>query len=174
MLFFKPLSSVNGHMGKIVLPRMSENVIHEAEVGVVIGKRTRYVSKEEALSHVFGYTCFNDVSASDLGARDGNLTRCKGFDTSSCFGPCIAQGLDPSRIKVECYVNGERRQSGDTTEMLFDIPTLISYISEFMTLVPGDVIATGSPGGTSTLHPGDTVDVVVEGVGTLRNLVVAA
>ena len=174
ILFFKPLSSVNGHMGKIVLPRMSENVIHEAEVGVVIGKDTRNVSKEEALSHVFGYTCFNDVSAFDLVERDGNVTRCKGFDTSSCFGPCIAQGLDPSRIKVECYVNGERRQSGDTTEMLFDIPTLISYISEFMTLVPGDVIATGSPGGTSTLHAGDTVDVVVEGVGTLRNLVVAA
>ncbi len=173
VLFFKPLSSINGHMGRVVLPPVSENVIHEAEVGVVIGKRTRFVSKENALSHVFGYTCFNDVSAFDLAMKDGNLTRCKGFDTSSCFGPCIVQGLDPFDIKVECYVNGEKRQSGHTTEMLFDMPALISYISEFMTLVPGDVIATGSPGGTSTLHPGDTVDVVVEGVGTLRNFVVA-
>lgn len=173
MLFFKPLSSVNGHMGKVVLPRVSEKVIHEAELGVVIGKQTRNVSRAEALSHVFGYTCFNDVSAFDLVAKDGNLTRCKGFDTSSCFGPWIVQELDISNIKVECYVNGERRQSDYTTEMLFDVPALISYISEFMTLVPGDVIASGSPGGTSALHPGDTVDVVVEGVGKLRNLVVA-
>jgi len=174
LLFLKPPSALNGPEGRIVHPPQSKLVHHEGELGVVIGKRARWISRSEAIEHVFGLTCFNDVTARDLQRKDVQFTRGKGFDTFACVGPWIVRGLDPADLRVCTRVNGETRQDGRTSQMVFDVPTLVSTIARIMTLEPGDLIATGTPEGVGPLLPGDSVEVEVEGVGVLRNSVIAS
>ena len=168
LLFLKPPSSLVGPGESVILPPASARVEHEAELGVVIGKKARDVGPERALAHVFGYTCVCDVTARDLQRKDGQWTRAKGFDTFCPAGPWIETELDAAKALVECVVNGDVRQQGSTASMVFDVPTLVSYVSRVMTLEPGDLIATGTPEGVGPLAPGDALEVRIEGVGALR------
>jgi 2-keto-4-pentenoate hydratase/2-oxohepta-3-ene-1,7-dioic acid hydratase in catechol pathway len=168
LLFLKAPSAVVGQGDTIELPLQSERVEHEGELAVVIGRKCRAVG-EDPLSYVLGYTCVNDVTARDLQRRDVQFTRAKSFDTFCPVGPYVVTGLDPTDLRVETRVNGDVRQSGRTSAMAFPVPFLIRYISSVMTLNPGDLIATGTPAGVGPLLDGDTVEVSVEGVGTLRN-----
>jgi 2-keto-4-pentenoate hydratase/2-oxohepta-3-ene-1,7-dioic acid hydratase in catechol pathway len=172
LLFLKAPSAIVGHGDAIELPPQSERVEHEGELAVVIGRKCRNVSEDEdPLAYVLGYTCVNDVTARDLQRKDVQFTRAKSFDTFCPVGPYFVTGLDPTDLRVETRVNGEVRQSGRTSAMAFPVPFLIRYISNVMTLNPGDLIATGTPAGVGPLLDGDTVEVEVEGVGTLRNQV---
>ncbi len=172
LLFLKPPSAVIGPEAPILLPPQSRRVDHEAEMAVVIGRRCRDVAPEEAWEYVWGVTCANDVTARDLQRRDGQWTRAKGFDTFCPVGPWVVTGLseaDVADLAVICRVNGEVRQEGRTSEMTFSPADLIAYGSAVMTLEPGDLILTGTPAGVGPLHPGDIVEVEVEGIGVLRN-----
>lgn len=173
LVFLKPLSSVIGPEQEIRLPSWAGRIEHEAEMAVVIGKRASNVTAAQAMAHVLGITCLNDVTARVLQAKDVQYSRAKGFDTFAPIGPCIAVGLDPSALDIEGWVNGERRQKSNTRELIFPVPLLVEHVSRFMTLNPGDVIATGTPSGVGPLTPGDRVMVKVEGVGTLGNPCVA-
>jgi len=173
VIFMKPPSSVIGSQETILYPKMATRVDHEAELAVVIKKTAKNVSEKEAPDYILGYTCFNDVTARDLQKKDRQWTRAKGFDTFSPVGPWIVQDLDPTNLSIECYLNGELKQNGNTKDMIFGIPALISYISRIMTLESGDVITTGTPPGIGPMNPGDTVDVRIEGIGVLRNTVEA-
>ena len=174
LIFLKPPSAVIGPEDAIVYPAASKHVDYEGEVALVVGKRCRRLKPDEnPLDYVFGYTCVNDVTARDLQKADGQFTRGKGFDTFCPMGPVLATGFAASSLSVETYVNGERRQAGRTSEMIFGLDVIIRFIAEVMTLEPGDVIATGTPPGVGSLQPGDVVEVAVEGVGRLRNPVVA-
>jgi 2-keto-4-pentenoate hydratase/2-oxohepta-3-ene-1,7-dioic acid hydratase in catechol pathway len=175
LLFLKAPSSLVGHEDAIVLPPYSARVEHEGELAVVIGRRAKDIDDEEnPLDYVFGYTCLNDVTARDLQRKDKQFTRAKSFDTFCPVGPCVVTDIDPLDLRVETRVNGEARQRGRTSEMAFAVPFLVRYVSRMMTLEPGDVISTGTPAGVGPLLEGDTVEVEVEGVGTLRNSVRAA
>ena len=167
LMFFKPPSSIIGPGESVVLRAESEKVEHEGELGVVIGKRASRVSREDALSYVFGYTCVNDVTARDLQKKDGQWARAKGFDTFCPIGPWIETDLDPTDLLVQCLVDGAVRQEGRTSQMMFDVPTLIAYVSRAFTLEPGDVIATGTPEGVGPLLPGNRVTVAIERLGEL-------
>lgn len=173
IIFIKPPTAVIAHDEEIIYPPMSKRVDYEAELGVVIKKKAKNVTEKEARDYILGFTCFNDVTARDLQKRDGQYTRSKGFDTFAPLGPCIETNLDPAQIAIELYVNGERKQFSNTKEMVFSVFHLISFISHVMTLLPGDVIATGTPAGIGPLNIGDIVEVKIEGVGTLRNKVVS-
>jgi len=174
LIFLKPGTAVIGPGADIVHPAMSRRVDYEAELGVVMGKAARHVPPERALDYVLGYTCVNDVTARDLQKKDGLFTRAKGFDTFAPLGPWIeTQIADPDNLTVEAYLNGERRQHANTNNMVFNVSQLIAFISWIMTLLPGDVIATGTPAGVGPMRPGDVVEVRVDGVGRLRNPVVA-
>jgi len=174
LIFLKPPSAVIGPEEAIVCPAISKRVDHEGELGIVIGQRCRRLKPQEnPLDYVFGYTCVNDVTARDLQKADVQFTRGKGFDTFCPIGPVIVRGMDARDLAVETYVNGERRQAGRTSEMIFGLDAIIRFITDVMTLEPGDVIATGTPSGVGPLKPGDVVEVVVEGIGRLRNPVVA-
>lgn len=168
LLFLKPPSSIVGPFGVVVLPKESERVEHEAELGVVIGKRAHRVSAEDALSHVLGYTIVCDVTARDLQRKDVQFTRAKGFDTFCPVGPWIETDLDPRDVEVTCTVSGALRQKGRTSQMVFDVATLISAMSQVMTLEPGDLLVTGTPEGVGPLVDGDTLVVGVEGIGVLE------
>jgi 2-keto-4-pentenoate hydratase/2-oxohepta-3-ene-1,7-dioic acid hydratase in catechol pathway len=167
LLFLKPPSALLQPGGAIVLPRESKRVEHEAELGVVIGRGGRDIPAASALAHVFGYTCVVDVSERDLQKTDGQWTRAKGFDTFCPVGPWIETELDPRATRIQCRVNGHTRQDGRTSEMIFDVPSLIAYISAAMTLEPGDLIVTGTPEGVGPLAPGDALEVEVVGIGVL-------
>lgn len=167
LLFLKAPSAIIGPGESVVLPKESERVEHEAELGVVIGRRTRRVSREEALGSVYGYTCVCDVTARDLQKKDGQWTRAKGFDTFCPVGPWIETELDVSDRAVRCLVDGVERQSGRTSQMIFDVGTLISYASQVMTLEPGDLLVTGTPEGVGPLQPGNRLVVAIEGIGEL-------
>lgn len=172
LLFLKPNTSVIGPDDPIVLPDWSEQVEHEAELAVVIGKVTRNVSPDEALSKVFGFTVANDVTARDIQRTDAQWTRAKGFDSSCPLGPWIVPGLDVDDLAVRARVNGQARQDGRTSQMVFDVAYLVSYVSEVFTLLPGDVILTGTPAGVGPLVERDVVEVEVEDIGVLRNPVI--
>ncbi len=175
LIFIKPSTSVIGPGDAIVLPAGAGRVDHEAEVAVVISRRASRVCEEEADAYIFGLTCLNDVTARDLQAQGVGYTRAKGFDTFAPVGPCIAQGLDyasPAGVAVVGRVNGARRQASSTRELIFPIPRLVAFISAIMTLLPGDMISTGTPSGIGPLAAGDTVTVAVAGVGELTNPVV--
>jgi 2-keto-4-pentenoate hydratase/2-oxohepta-3-ene-1,7-dioic acid hydratase in catechol pathway len=172
MIFIKPSTAVIGPDAPIVLPERAGRVDYEAEAGVVIGARAWHVSEADAHKYVFGITCINDVTARELQAKDVQYTRAKGFDTFAPVGPCVAVGLDYSRpegLAVEGWVNGVRRQASSTKELIFPIPRLVAFISSVMTLLPGDIISTGTPAGIGPLAPGDRVTISVEGVGELTN-----
>ena len=174
LIFLKPSTAVTGPEEAIIYPRMSRRVDYEAELAVVIGKTAHRVREDQALDYILGYTCFNDVTARDLQKKDGQFTRAKGFDTFAAMGPWIETEMgDPDNVMVEAYLNGERRQHASTSNMVFGVRRLIAFISEVMTLLPGDVIATGTPSGIGPMRPGDVVEVRVEGIGTLRNRVMA-
>jgi 2-keto-4-pentenoate hydratase/2-oxohepta-3-ene-1,7-dioic acid hydratase in catechol pathway len=174
MIFIKPTTSVIGPGADIIYPKMSRRVDYEAELAVVIGRPAHRVREEEAFRYVRGYTAFNDVTARDLQKKDVQFTRAKSFDTFAPLGPWIETDLpDPDNLTVEAYLNGERKQSSNTRYMVFGVAALIAFISQIMTLVPGDVIATGTPAGIGPMQPGDVVEIKVEGIGTLRNRVVA-
>lgn len=169
VLFFKPPSSLIGHRQAIQLMPENGRVDHEAEMAVVIGRGGRFLTEEEAFDHILGYTCANDISDRDFQRNDLQWTRAKGFDTFCSLGPWLETELDVSDLSVQCRVNGELKQDGHTSLMLFPVPRLLAYISRIMTLVPGDVILTGTPSGVSPIQPGDEVEVSVEGIGTLSN-----
>lgn len=170
LLFLKPPSAIIGHEDFIELPKISERIEHEGELAVVIGRRARRIGDEEdPLSYVLGYTCLNDVTARDIQRRDVQFTRGKSFDTFCPVGPSVACELDPLDLLVQTRVNGEVRQRARTGAMAFPVPFLLRYISNVLTLEPGDLIATGTPAGVGPLRPGDVVEVEVEGVGTLLN-----
>ncbi len=169
MLFMKPTTAVIGPGDAILLPPQSQRVDHEAELAVVIGKAGRWIPAEQAMEHVLGYTIANDVTARDLQRRDGQWTRSKGFDTFCPLGPWIETELDPADTMITCHVNGEMRQMTSTREMVFTVPQLITFISSVMTLLPGDVLLTGTPAGIGALEEGDVVEVAIEGIGKLQN-----
>jgi len=172
LLFLKPPSAIIGPMAEIVYPPESERVDYEAELGVVIGKKGRHIPVSSAEEYIFGFTCVNDVTARDLQKKDGQWSRAKGFDTFCPVGPWIVSNLNFRDVLVEGIHNGEVKQSGRTSLMIFDIPFLISYVSSAMTLYPGDLISTGTPAGIAPMKPGDTIEVRVEGIGSLINTVV--
>ena len=173
LIFLKPPSAIISNGETVMLPPQSQQVEHEAELVVVIGKRGRYVTAEEAKSYILGYTVGNDVTARDLQKTDGQWTRAKGFDTFCSFGPWIDTDFDPSDAVVTCRVNGQMRQMASTRDMVFNVGTLIAYISSVMTIEPGDLIFTGTPAGVGELRDGDEVVVEIEGLGALRNPVKA-
>jgi len=172
LIFLKPSTSVIGPEDNIIYPASSQRVDYEGELGVVIRNRTWRVPQEEARHHVLGYTCFNDVTARDLQYQDKQWTRAKSFDTFAPIGPCIETELDPSNLSLETYLNGELKQRTNTNDLIFSVPELVSFISHVMTLLPGDIIATGTASGIGPMQPGDTVEVKIEQIGTLRNYVV--
>ena len=177
MMFLKPSTAVIGPDETILLPEGAGRIDHEAEVGVVIGKRARHVPEQDAAQYVLGLTCVNDVTARELQRKDVQYTRAKGFDTFAPIGPSIAVGLDyhtPEGLGVEGWVNGARRQASTTRELIFPIDRLIAFITKVMTLLPGDIISTGTPAGIGPLAAGDRVTVKVEGVGELTNPVRSA
>lgn len=169
MLFLKPNTAVLGPDDPIVLPPWSAQVDHEAELAVVIGKVTKDVSPADALTKVFGYTVANDVTARDVQRAEQLWTRAKGFDGSCPLGPFVTLGLDPADLAVRCRVNGQTRQDGRTSELIVDVAALIADISRVFTLLPGDVILTGTPAGIGPIEHGDVVECEVEGIGVLRN-----
>lgn len=171
MLFFKPATSVIGPLDPINVPEDAGRVDHEAELAVVIGRLTRKVSEEDAGRAVLGYTCANDVTARDWQRADGQWARAKGSDGFCPLGPWIETELDPGDVLVSSRVNGEVRQSGRTSEMLFPPPALIAYISRTITLLPGDVVLSGTPPGVGPMRTGDRVEIEVEGIGVLANSV---
>jgi 2-keto-4-pentenoate hydratase/2-oxohepta-3-ene-1,7-dioic acid hydratase in catechol pathway len=172
LIFIKPSTSVIGTEDNIVYPESSARVDYEGELGVVIRSVAKDVSREQAADFIFGYTCVNDVTARDLQAKDKQWTRSKSFDTFCPIGPCIETELDPNDLALETVLNGEIRQQTRTSQLIFPVATLVSYISHVMTLLPGDIIATGTTSGIGPMHPGDIVEVKIEGIGTLRNYVV--
>jgi len=171
ILFLKPASTVIGPGDGIVYPVQSSQVDYEAELGVVIKQRTKNVTPEEAGRHILGYTCVNDVTARDLQKKDGQWTRAKSFDTFCPVGPWIETELDPDDLLIESYLNGERRQSSRTSQFIFKVDHLVSFISQVMTLEPGDLIITGTPSGIGPMRPGDEIEVRIEGIGSLKNTV---
>jgi 2-keto-4-pentenoate hydratase/2-oxohepta-3-ene-1,7-dioic acid hydratase in catechol pathway len=173
LLFLKPSSAIVNPGEAIELPAGVGRVDYESELAVVIGRRATKVSEADALSCILGLTCMNDVTARELQKKDGRYTRAKGFDTFAPLGPCIATGLAPDDLAVSGLLNGEVRQQSSTRELIFPVATLIAYISRIMTLLPGDIVSTGTPAGIGPLQAGDEIVVRVEGVGELRNPVVA-
>jgi 2-keto-4-pentenoate hydratase/2-oxohepta-3-ene-1,7-dioic acid hydratase in catechol pathway len=174
LLFLKPPSAVCGPEDEVRLPAMSQRVEHEAELGVVIGKRLKDASPTEVRQALFGFTCVNDITARDLQKKDGQFTRAKGFDGFCPVGPCIVTDLDDSALDVSCRVNGQTRQHGNTRDMVFAVADLIAFMSRVMTLEPGDLISTGTPEGVGPLLAGDRVEVEVQGIGVLSNPIASA
>jgi 2-keto-4-pentenoate hydratase/2-oxohepta-3-ene-1,7-dioic acid hydratase in catechol pathway len=170
-VFFKPKSSLIS-IGENIEIATDGRTEHEAELAIVMGRTAKRVSEKDAKDYVFGYTCLNDVSERDIQKADNMPNRAKGFDTYTPMGPWIATGIDGDNLKIECLVNGQIKQSSNTSMLISSVSYLIAFISNVMTLFPGDVIATGTPEGVSPLKPGDVVDVRIEKIGTLRNYVV--
>lgn len=176
MLFVKPTTALAGPDDPIIYPNTGEEVHYEAELVVVIGREARRVPEEQALDYVLGYTCGNDVSDRVIQREEmkfGCLFAGKAFETFAPIGPVITTGLDPSNLTIVGRLNGEVRQRGSTSDLLFSVPKLIAYLSTFMTLLPGDVIMTGTPSGVGPIKPGDVFEVEIEGIGTLSNPVIA-
>jgi 2-keto-4-pentenoate hydratase/2-oxohepta-3-ene-1,7-dioic acid hydratase in catechol pathway len=173
LIFLKPPSSLIGPGQTIVCPSISARVDHEGELGLVIGKACRNLrADEDVRSYILGYTCVNDVTARDLQKKDGQWTRAKGFDTFCPVGPIVTDEIDPwAGVTVETHVNGELRQQGNTRDFIFPLDVVIRHISQIMTLLPGDLIATGTPSGVGPLNAGDVVEITIEGIGSLRNRV---
>jgi 2-keto-4-pentenoate hydratase/2-oxohepta-3-ene-1,7-dioic acid hydratase in catechol pathway len=173
LMFLKPPSALLPPGGPIVRPAGYARVDFEGELAVVIGRRARHIAARDAFDHVFGYTILDDVTVRDLQKKDVQYTRAKGFDSFCPVGPAIATGLDPSALRLRTRVNGELRQDSSTADLIFSVAELVAFASRVMTLEPGDLITTGTPPGVGNLEPGDVVEIEIEGIGTLRNPVVA-
>jgi 2-keto-4-pentenoate hydratase/2-oxohepta-3-ene-1,7-dioic acid hydratase in catechol pathway len=172
VIFLKPVSALIGPDDPILYPPQSQRVDHEAELAIVMRRRCRNVPAGRAREHVLGYTCLNDVTARDLQMKDRQPVRAKAFDSFCPIGPCVATDIDPNAVAIEAYVNGELRQSSNTKELIFSVEDIVARVSEIMTLLPGDVIASGTPAGVGPLVPGDRVEVRIQGIGSLQNPVV--
>jgi len=173
LLFIKPSTSVIGPGEAIIYPKMSKRVDYEAEMAVVIKKKAKAIPEGETANYILGYSCLNDVTARDLQSKDGQWTKSKGFDTFAPIGPWIVTDIDPHHLDISSYLDGERRQHSNTKNLIFGPHQLVSFVSRVMTLLPGDVIATGTPSGIGPMAIGDTIDIVIEGIGTLSNPVMA-
>jgi len=174
LIFLKPATSIVGPDANVVHPSISNEVHHEAELAAVIGRVARHVKAEDASAYIIGYTAANDVTARDLQKKDGQWARAKGFDTFCPLGPAIETELDPlEKLAVICRVNDEVRQAGFTSDMVFGVAEILEYVTAVMTLLPGDVVLTGTPAGVGKVGPGDVMEVEIDGVGVLRNPVVA-
>jgi 2-keto-4-pentenoate hydratase/2-oxohepta-3-ene-1,7-dioic acid hydratase in catechol pathway len=172
LIFLKPSSAVVGPKDIIVYPPMTKRVDFEGELAVIIKKKaSRLHQNDQTDDYILGYTCFNDVTARDLQVKDVQFTRAKSFDTFAAIGPCIAMDIDPARLRIKTFLNGKLRQSGNTRNLIFSVPFLVRFVSNIMTLNPGDIITTGTPAGIGPMVPGDKVDVQIEGIGTLSNTV---
>jgi 2-keto-4-pentenoate hydratase/2-oxohepta-3-ene-1,7-dioic acid hydratase in catechol pathway len=171
IIFLKPPTSIVGPDDAIQYPEASSRVDYEAELGIVMKDRVKNIRPEEAHKHILGYTCANDVTARDLQKKDGQWTRAKSFDTFCPSGPWIETGLDPADLLIESYLNGVRVQSSRTSQFIFKTDFLVSFISRIMTLHPGDLIITGTPAGIGPMKHGDTIEVRIEGIGSLKNTV---
>lgn len=173
VVFLKPSTAVIAPQQEIEYPVISSHVDYEGELAIVIGKRAKQVEKANAAKYILGYTCANDVSARDYQLADGQWTIAKGFDTFLPLGPCIQTQTDPTKLEIQTYLNGRLVQHSNTSQMLFQPYELVSYLSQIMTLEPGDVILTGTPSGVGAIHPGDVVDVEIEQIGRLTNTIKA-
>jgi len=171
IIFLKPPSAVIGPGEPIILPAQSNRVDYEAELAVVIKKRAKNIKPEQAKEYILGYTCFNDVTARDLQAKDGQWSRAKSFDTFAPLGPWIETELEPGNLKIQALLNGKVVQDSSTSNLIFSVPELVSFISQIMSLFPGDVIATGTPSGIGPLSAGDEIIIRIQGIGELRNSV---
>lgn len=169
LLFLKPSTALNAHGAPIVLPPASHEVHHEAELALVVGKRLSRASVDEAAAAIFALTCFNDVTARDIQKREVQHTRAKSYDTFACCGPVMVTGLSWADLRIQCRVNGSLRQEGRTSDVVHTPDRLVSFISGVMTLLPGDVVITGTPAGVGPLKAGDVVEVEIDGIGVLRN-----
>ena len=172
LIFMKPSSCLANPGGAVEYPAISTNLHYEGEMAIVIGKEARKVPVAKAYDYVFGYTCANDVTARDIQMADGQWTRGKSFDTFLPLGPCIVNGIDPHNLDIKLYVNDELKQSSNTCQLIFKVPEIIAFVTEVMTLYPGDVILTGTPSGVGPMNIGDTVTVELSGVGKLVNTIV--
>jgi 2-keto-4-pentenoate hydratase/2-oxohepta-3-ene-1,7-dioic acid hydratase in catechol pathway len=172
LTFLKPSTAVIGPGDNIIYPSVSARVDYEGELAVVIKKPVWRVAVEDALDYVLGYTCFNDVTARDLQQHDSQWTRAKGFNTFAAVGPWIETELDPGNVALETYLNGKLKQQGNSVDLIYSVPEIINFISHVMTLLPGDIISTGTPSGVGPMYPGDTVEVRIPQIGTLRNFVI--
>ncbi|MBA7477167.1 putative protein YisK [subsurface metagenome] len=172
LIFPKPSTAVVGPEENIIYPPTSKKIDYEGELGVVMKKAAWRVSVDEALDYVLGYTCFNDVTALNRQTKEQQWTEARSFDSLAAMGPCIETELNPRNVTVETYLNGELKQRGNTADLIYSVPQLINFISHVMSLRPGDVIATGTPSGVGPMFPGDTVEVKIDKIGTLRNYVV--
>lgn len=172
LFFLKPSTSLNHPSGQVEYPAISHNLHYEAELAIVIKKKARHVSEADAHDYILGYTCANDVTARDIQMKDGQWTRGKSFDTFMPLGPCIETELDPHNLHIRLYLNGELKQSSNTRNLIFSVPRLIAHVSQVMTLLPGDVILTGTPAGVGAMQVGDQVMVEIEGIGRLVNTIV--
>jgi 2-keto-4-pentenoate hydratase/2-oxohepta-3-ene-1,7-dioic acid hydratase in catechol pathway len=172
VIFLKPPSCLIGHEHPIIYPRNAERIDYEGELAVVIKHTMKSVNETDALNYVLGYSCFNDVTERNMAARDPFLlTLAKGFDAFGALGPCIVTDLDPNHLMLKTYLNGELRQQDNTENCVFGVQRVLSFISQYMTLLPGDIVITGTPQGIAPMKPGDTVEVEIENIGTLRNTV---
>ncbi|MBA4391199.1 MAG: hypothetical protein C0399_09695 [Syntrophus sp. (in: bacteria)] len=171
LIFMKPSTSVIGDGDAIILPLQTKELHYEGELAVIIKDKIKNVTKHEAIRFIAGYTCANDVTARDLQRIDGQWTRAKSFDTFCPLGPTIISDINPKNLRIETRVNGITKQRSNTKNMIFDVFELVSFISEIMTLLPGDIIITGTPPGVGEISVGDTVEVEIEGIGILRNIV---
>ncbi len=172
LLFLKPPSAITGPQSVIAYPPASKRVDYEGELAVVIRKKARNLPDDARVEgYILGYTCFNDVTARDLQAKDVQFTRAKSFDTFAAVGPCVATDIDPAALHVKTFLNGKLKQSGNTANLIFPVPFLVRFVSRIMTLEPGDLISTGTPAGVGPMQPGDRVDVQIDGIGTLSNQV---
>ena len=171
VLFLKPLTSLNNPEGTVNYPKLSKRVDYEGELAFVVGRVARCVRAEEANDYIFGYTCLNDVTARDLQKKDGQWVRAKGFDGFAPVGPWLVTDVDVSQVSIVTRVNGVVKQSDNTSRMVWSVPELLAFISSCMTLMPGDLVTTGTPAGIGPLEPGDTVEVEIENIGVLRNYV---
>jgi 2-keto-4-pentenoate hydratase/2-oxohepta-3-ene-1,7-dioic acid hydratase in catechol pathway len=169
LIFIKPSTSLNGPRWPIRIPKASEEVHHEAELGLVISEKLKKADEATAARAIWGLTCFNDVTARDIQRREVQHTRAKSYDTFSCAGPWAVTGLSPADLRILCRVNGQVRQDSRTSDMIFSPARLVSFISQGMTLLPGDLVSTGTPSGVGRLAAGDRVEVEIEGIGTLLN-----
>ena len=171
IIFLKPATTLIGPGENIIYPKMSKRVDYEAELAVIIKNKTRNIKEKDVMKNIEGFTCLNDVTARDLQKIDGQWTRAKSFDTFCPVGPKIVKDIEPNNVKIQSFLNGEIKQDSSTSNLIFKVEELVSFISKIMTLMPGDIIATGTPKGIGPMKKGDTIEIKIEGIGTLRNYV---
>jgi len=171
IIFLKPPTALLGPEDWIIYPAQAQRVDYEAELAVVMQDQCTHVEPEAVLEHVAGFTCLNDVTARDLQKKDMQWTRAKSFDTFCPVGPRIVKEIEPNNVRIQSYLNGELRQDSSTAHFIFSVEELVSFVSQVMTLLPGDIVATGTPSGIGAMQRGDTIEIVIEGIGTLRNYV---